>query len=576
MISGLHARATSIDVRSRSPFISLGFRRARRLLLVLVVVAHAQADVVRVENSFGGIQIHVVAEMEVKVGGTGRSRAMRTEDLVLHQEEGLMVVECRPADGAELDVIVNLPYGVEVEATTVAGSISLEGLIAKADLATDTGNIELRAPWRATELEIEAEQAPAEFAAPPEMTPRGGSEKWKLVYNIPKQDVSYGKIEVSARAPGAVSLVDQPIPEDAWVKLPWQAEGILEEILESTQERPADEQPTAGVEPRATEEGVFRSDVRLVNLMVSVLDNKGRPLLGLQADDFEVLEDGVPQKVESVESEEAPFNLAILLDWSGSTRKDRVAMKIAAQRFVDAARPQDRVAVYALVANLFTVISPLTEDHELIKSRVRNVPASTGASPIYDAIVLAYAQELSKLPDERNALIVLSDGIDNQIREAGALRTTTDIGRHAEGLPSKVRFDDLTSAAGYMSTLLYPVFLPPKQTSFSASPSSLRGRSGARNASIEGVGSNLKQWQLMARDRLRELARESGGRMFEAKSIRDLKPIFPLVTEELRSVYSISYYPANQTSDGSWREVTVKVVGQPKAVVRTRSGYAAR
>ena len=93
--------------------------------------------------------------------------------------------------------------------------------------------------------------------------------------------------------------------------------------------------------------------------------------------------------------------------------------------------------------------------------------------------------------------------------------------------------------------------------------------------SIEGAGTGSKQWQYVARDRLRELAKQSGGRLFHAESIRDLKPIFPQVTEELRSVYSIAYYPANQEFDGSWRAVVVKV-NERDAVVRTRDGYVAR
>jgi VWFA-related protein len=375
--------------------------------------------------------------------------------------------------------------------------------------------------------------------------------------------------------------LDQSIPDDSWVKLPWQAEGILADIIESTEPEPPVETELPSLEaqdsPNAVEASVFRSDVRMVNLMASVLDERGAPLLDLEADDFEVLEDGVAQKVASVESEEAPFNLAILLDWSSSTRKDRVAMKIAAQRFVDAARPQDRVAVYALVADLFTVISPLSGDHEFVKSRVQSVPASTGASPIYDAIVLAYTQELRNLPDERNALIILSDGVDNQIREKGFSGGSTDIGRlQANGLPSKVSFEDLKQAAGQMKAVLYPVFLPPRRSMLGVTRGGFQGPGGVVSApSMEGSGSRAGEWQLTARARLLALAEQSGGRLFQAKSIRDLKPIFPQVTDELRSVYSISYYPANQNFDGSSRKVTVQVKGK-RAVVRTRESYVAR
>jgi Ca-activated chloride channel family protein len=516
--------------------------------------------------------------MDVRIGGVGRSRPIRPEDVVTRQEKELMVVECRPADGAVIDLEIDLPYGVQVEARTVSGFLSLEGLIARAHLSTDTGNIELRVPWEATELELTAEQAPHEFRGPamPAIVPRGGSQKWRVVHRIPVTKIRYGKIQVSAREPGEVLLADQPIPEDSWVKLPRQAVGVLADILRSP-EKQQEIEPLMDGPAKSAEQGVFRSEVRMVNLMVSVVDRKGRPLLELQAEDFEVLENGMPQKLSSVVSEEAPFNVAILLDWSGSTRKDRVAMHIAAQRFIDAARPQDAVAVYAVLADLFTVISSLGHDHERVKSLVRRVPASTGASPIYDAIVLAYNQELRRLPDERNALIILSDGVDNQIRQEGLARGSTGIGGHQGGLPSKVRFEDLSRASRHMNALLYPVFLPPKrtQTSFAASPAGLRSRGGVRAPSIQTTGTGTGQWQHVARDRLKVLAGLSGGRMFQAESVRDLKPIFPLITEELRSVYTIAYYPSNQQFDGAWRDVAVKVKGR-NAVVRTRDGYVAR
>jgi VWFA-related protein len=74
---------------------------------------------------------------------------------------------------------------------------------------------------------------------------------------------------------------------------------------------------------------------------------------------------------------------------------------------------------------------------------------------------------------------------------------------------------------------------------------------------------------------MQELADTTGGRLFVAQSIRDLEPVYPLVAEELRSVYTVAYYPENQNFDGSWREVQVKA-NRPKSVVRTRSGYFGR
>ena len=560
--------------------------RTRSLVLLATAClldASPRADVVRVNNPFGDITIRVVAEDAVRVGGSGRSRLLAPEDVIIRQTEKEIVVECQPPDDAAIDLEIALPYGVEIEAQTTEGSISLEGLVVRADLSTDTGDIALSAPWKATKLELTAEQRPEEFRGPNELqlTPRKGSGKWKVIHHFQPSEAYYGDIRVQARAPRSVVLTDQAIPEDASIKLPWQALEILTGILGAGSDNAGEQndldaraRSSGGSEVGAVEQGVFRSDVRLVNLMVSVTDRKGRPLLGLGADDFEVLEDGSPQKIASLASEEAPFNLAILLDWSGSTRKDRVAIRFAAQRFVDAARQQDKVAVYALATDVFIVLSRLSADHDRVKSRVQIVPSSPGASPIYDAIVLAYDHELRKHPGERNALIILSDGVDNQIRRTGFSSGTTDVGQQQAGRPSKVSFEDLSRASGLMDALLYPVFLPPKNVSFGVSMGPRRGWGSGQTASTLG-GTGSRQWEHTVRDRMNELAKQSGGRMFVAKSIRDLKPIFPRVTDELRSMYSLSYYPLNQNFDGAWRDVIVRV-RRPDAVVRTREGYAAK
>jgi len=167
--------STYRGLSSTTSRVGCGYRALLGVLLAHALIQLAHADVVRVDNPFGGITIRVVPEMEVKVGGVGRSRPMQAGDLVVRQEEGLMVVECRPTDGADLDLVVNLPYGVEVEARTETGFLTLEGLIAKADLTTETGNIKLRVPWKDTKLEILAEQAPPGSKMTPAVDHRNGS-----------------------------------------------------------------------------------------------------------------------------------------------------------------------------------------------------------------------------------------------------------------------------------------------------------------------------------------------------------------------------------------------------------------
>jgi VWFA-related protein len=334
--------------------------------------------------------------------------------------------------------------------------------------------------------------------------------------------------------------------------MPWQAADVLEDILRGRpagSAEPASHAPPAPaaasdppvlpvqpVLPVEEEAALFRSDVRMVSLTVTATDKSGRPLTGLKPNDFRVVEDGAAQKVTFAGSDDVPFNLAILLDLSGSTRPDREAMRSAAAQFVKLLGPQDKLSIYALAGGMFHVVSELTADRERLIETIERLPSVSGASPLYDTMVLAYAEELRQRPGERNGLIVISDGIDNQLSRQEA--------------PSKINFKSLVKAAGEMDALIYPIFL-------------LSGERFGRG------------WSARARERMERLADASGGRLFPAASIRDLEPVFPELAQELRSVYSVAYYPENQQFDGNWRKVTVEV-DRPGVVIRARLGYFAR
>jgi VWFA-related protein len=291
----------------------------------------------------------------------------------------------------------------------------------------------------------------------------------------------------------------------------------------------------------------------MVNLTISVTNKEGAPVANLEKDDFRVLENEKPQRIAMVGAEEVPFNLALLLDWSSSTELERGSMKEAAQGFIRAARPQDRIAVYALVGNLFFVASRLTEDRRELLRRIEAIPEAPGGSPLYDAIALAYAEELAGRRGERNALLVISDGVDNQISHMNAADTRLSDVIASSGLPSQVSFRDLSRAAGEIDTMVYPVLI----------------------GSLSGSERLSSQWLSLAKGRLEEVADKSGGRLFEARSLRDLEPVYPAVAAELRSVYSLAYYPSNQGFDGSWRKIEVGVTRQ-NILVRSRTGYRAR
>ncbi len=276
---------------------------------------------------------------------------------------------------------------------------------------------------------------------------------------------------------------------------------------------------------------VFVSEVRLVSLAVSVTDARGLPFPGLRRDEFVVLENGAAQTIAAASAGEIPFNLAILLDLSGSTIRDRETMREAARRFIGVARAQDRVALYAIAEDEFRVLAPLTTDRRRLLEVADRIPDLKGSTPLYASIALAWNEELAARPTERNAIITISDGLDDSL----------------EGRPGPVAFSRLRRAARAMPAALYPVHLDSRNIHY-----------GER-----------------AFGQMRALAAETGGRVFVAQSLEDLEPVYEQLVRELRSVYTLAYYPKDQNFDGRWRKIEVRVK-HAGLRVRTRQGYFAR
>lgn len=516
----------------------------RIALLLWIFAMLAAAQPVDISNPVGAISIRPTGTTRLIVKARREVGDSQQSDFSISRVEGRIRVLAMPKDGKRVDLDVELPYGLPLTALTRDGAIRIEGLVFKAELSTETGPIELAAPWRATRLQIFTPKEPSEVVIPPKArfsrgpTVSKDQKVWHIKDRLDVEDITYGEILARGTAIPKITLTELPYPDDAPVKLPWLAPAVLDSILLGTKVQPG-VTTSASEQPAQTSDGVavFRSDVRVVALTVAVTNNKGEPIAGLKPSDFEVLEDGAKQNVTSAGAEEVPFNLVIFLDLSGSTKENRKAMIEAARSFIGIARPQDKVAIYALANDQFWVVSRLTQDKAALPNFLQFIPRIGGGSPVYDTMVLAYAEELRQKPSERNAIIAITDGVDNQI--------------YGMGNPSSVNFRKLERAAEGLTSLIYPIFLDP----FDRVPP--------------------PGWAKRAREQLESLAFRSGGRLFRARALDDLSPVYPQVAEELRSVYSLSYSPQNQDFNGAWRKITVRVK-KSGAKVRTRQGYYAR
>jgi VWFA-related protein len=289
-----------------------------------------------------------------------------------------------------------------------------------------------------------------------------------------------------------------------------------------------------------------RVESDLVTLNISVVDRaSGRGLVGLTAEDFRVQEDNVEQHIEHFESAEAPFDLLLLLDLSGSTARVTETIRAAARRFVAVTRPQDRVAIITFAGDA-SLVSPLTSDRAALRERIDRLAPPKGDTRLHDS--LAYALDyLSRDADpaRRRALILMSDGLDSTLPNVTGVGSTTSY----EEVRSRVQEFDGIVYTVWTNTEFYEAFSP---------------------LDIQPETYDL------AHDRMEELSGAGGGAFYEVEKIEDLAGAYERVVADLGTVYSLTYRPTNKRRDGNWRAIHIRLPRRPDAVARGRRGYYAK
>ena len=187
-----------------------------------------------------------------------------------------------------------------------------------------------------------------------------------------------------------------------------------------------------------------RIETRLVNLNVKALDKSGQPITNLKLEDFVILEDGTKQEVAHFKPVNAPVNLILLMDLSGSTQKKRKAMIEAANRFIDSLPAGDKISLVAFTRQY----KPLTDfiaDKKALKEAVKKINKIGGGTAFYDATWKALDQ-LGQLAEARKAIVVLTDGEDESLISD---KETTHTFEHLLGRASE---EDVT---------IYPIYFSP-------------------------------------------------------------------------------------------------------------------
>jgi len=351
------------------------------------------------------------------------------------------------------------------------------------------------------------------------------------------------------------------------------------------------QQPSPSPAEEVDEGDVVRVETQLVSVPAVVTDRNGRPLTGLRAENFLVLEDGKPQHVTNFATTETPFEIALLLDTSGSTREELGLIRDAANAFMRALRRGDRLAIVAFNNSpgsdpplaTVDVRSPLTDDRETLRRAIDSLGTSNG-TPFYDALGRVADQVFRDPPREeirgRRAVVALTDGVDSssnsgyeeaqtKVRRAGVatyfIQVSTE--EYVEDRLLKDCQDNgrLTLSAKQLERFRQ-LFVPQAQKE--------DYQDFCRMGQFERMDISRQLYNL-ARREMNELARTSGGKNFAAASLNEAQAAFAQVANEIGTQYSLGYYPANKTRDGRFRQIKVELRGVKDATVRAREGYLA-
>ncbi|HVI72842.1 MAG TPA: VWA domain-containing protein, partial [Pyrinomonadaceae bacterium] len=192
---------------------------------------------------------------------------------------------------------------------------------------------------------------------------------------------------------------------------------------------------------------VIKVETNLVSLNVSVFNSKLKMFVGsLTKEDFRVTENNRDQTVTYFAATDVPFDLVLLVDLSGSTKDKRDLIKKSTLRFIQAARPTDRLAIVIFSDTPF-VISPLTLDRAQLTASVANMEGG-GGSHVWDAVKFALDNVLGpKTLERRRAVVLMSDGVDGSLANLGPLYS------------SKITFADLVEQVRQTDALIVPIYL---------------------------------------------------------------------------------------------------------------------
>ena len=308
-------------------------------------------------------------------------------------------------------------------------------------------------------------------------------------------------------------------------------------LVEAQQQKPKPTPPPISNEQDDQSEKIF---IRRVRLPITVVDKKGQFVPGLTQKDFAILEDRVPQQIETFSDDlgqSRPVYVAVLMDTSPSTAGKLKFEQESALNFIQTVvRARKDQVLFATFDHEINLRQDFTNKLDLLDRAVSSVKKLGKQTALFDAVWQFCDEKLRTAPGRR-VLVVITDGEDTYSR--ANIRDAIDIAQRTE-----TTIFAISTKAGFIST-------------------------------VPGVEAGEVKDK---KDReLTTLAEETGGVAFFTGDMISLERSFNKISKELRAQYLVTYKPLNDRYDGSFRKIEVKLAeGRKDLKVRTKRGYTAK
>jgi Ca-activated chloride channel homolog len=277
----------------------------------------------------------------------------------------------------------------------------------------------------------------------------------------------------------------------------------------------------------------FKASIDLVNFSVILTDKQGEPITGLKPEDFEVIEEGKPQRItyfsegapEDGDAGELPLHLGLTLDTSGSMERDIHDVRTGVIKFLNA----NSTAVDFTLVDFDTEVRVTRYGQDEIERLIERIRRRKpdGWTALFDAVGV-YLHSVGPL-DGQKIMLLYTDGGDTR---------------------SELTFSDTLDLLKSCDVTVYAIGYLENQ------PTSARTQQQSQ---------------------LQRMAAITGGQAFFPSSLKELDKIYDRIQREIAARYSIGFLSSDTRKDGSWRKVEIKLK-RPElksAKLRTRTGYFA-